>query len=228
MSFQTDIDSLLGGGVSVFNLALNVAGIINNKKNVALYVIEEEHTGTGNTVFVGNFEGESSTTRLRKTNILEGSLGRLSGITSLASKIDDSGIVLSAEVIEDCKLTEHPLENGEVLADNKVKMPTEINVQITLPTQDYKDKLALLKKYKDENQMIYIETKFGSYDNMQIVNMPCTMNTENINRLTFNVRFRQVLIAEQNVAVPANVNDSDMINTGTQTGILKTLSAVVF
>ena len=228
MSFQTDIDSLLGGGVSVFNLALNVAGIINNKKNVALYVIEEEHTGTGNTVFVGNFEGESSTTRLRKTNILEGSLGRLSGITSLASKIDDSGIVLSAEVIEDCKLTEHPLENGEVLADNKVKMPTEINVQITLPTQDYKDKLALLKKYKDENQMIYIETKFGSYANMQIVNMPCTMNTENINRLTFNVRFRQVLIAEQNVAVPANVNDSDTINTGTQTGILKTLSAVVF
>lgn len=228
MSFQTDIDSLLGGGVSVFNLALNVAGIINNKKNVALYVIEEEHTGTGNTVFVGNFEGESSTTRLRKTNILEGSLGRLSGITSLASKIDDSGIVLSAEVIEDCKLTEHPLENGEVLADNKVKMPTEINVQITLPTQDYKDKLALLKKYKDENQMIYIETKFGSYANMQIVNMPCTMNTENINRLTFNVRFRQVLIAEQDVSVPENVNDSDTVNTGTQTGILKTLSSVVF
>lgn len=208
MSFQTDIDSLLGGGVSVFNLALNVAGIINNKKNVALYVIDEK---TG-----------------KKTNILEGSLGRLSGITSLASKIDDSGIVLSAEVIEDCKLTEHPLENGEVLADNKVKMPTEINVQITLPTQDYKDKLALLKKYKDENQMIYIETKFGSYANMQIVNMPCTMNTENINRLTFNVRFRQVLIAEQDVAVPENVNDSDTVNTGTQTGILKTLSSVVF
>lgn len=207
MSIQTEIDGLISG-VSVFNLALNVAGIINNKKNVALYVIDEK-TGT-------------------KTNILEGSLGRLSGVTNLASKIDDMGVVMSAEVVEDCKLTEHPLESGQVLADNKVIMPTEINVQITLPAQDYKDKLALLKKYKDENQMIYIETKFGSYFNMQIVSIPCSMNTNNINRLTFNVKFREVLVSGQNVVVPENVADSDTINTGTQSGITKTLNSVVF
>lgn len=207
MSIQTEIDGLISG-VSVFNLALNVAGIINNKKNVALYVIDEK---TG-----------------KKTNILEGSLGRLSGVTNLASKIDDMGVVMSAEVVEDCKLTEHPLENGQVLADNKVILPTEINVQITLPAQDYKDKLATLKKYKDENKMIYIETKFGSYPNMQIVSIPCSMNINNINRLTFNVKFREVLVSGQNVVVPENVADSDTINTGTQSGILKSLSSVVF
>lgn len=226
MSIQTDIDSLVGG-VSVFNLALNVAGIINNKKNVALYVIEEEHKGTGNTVYVGNFEGESSITKINKINILEGSLGRLSGVTNVAGKLDDSGIVLSAEVIEDCKLTEHPLENGQVLADNKVIMPTEINVQITLPAQDYKDKLETLKKYKDENQMIYVETKFGSYPNMQIVNIPCNMNINNINRLTFNIKLREVLVAGRNIPVTENVSDMDTINTGTQTGIIKSLSSVV-
>lgn len=207
MSIQTEIDGLISG-VSVFNLALNVAGIINNKKNVALYVIDDK---TG-----------------KKTNILEGSLGRLSGVTNLASKIDDMGVVMSAEVVEDCKLTEHPLENGQVLADNKVILPTEINVQITLPAQDYKDKLATLKKYKDENKMIYIETKFGSYPNMQIVSIPCSMNINNINRLTFNVKFREVLVSGQNVVVPENVADSDTINTGTQSGILKSLSSVVF
>lgn len=206
MSIQTDIDSLVGG-VSVFNLALNVAGIINNKKNVALYVLDY-NTG-------------------QKANILEGSLGRLSGVTNVAGKIDDSGIVLSAEVIEDCKLTEHPLENGQVLADNKVIMPTEINVQITLPAQDYKDKLETLKKYKDENQMIYVETKFGSYPNMQIVNIPCNMNINNINRLTFNIKLREVLVAGRNIPVTENVSDMDTINTGTQTGIIKSLSSVV-
>lgn len=207
MSIQTEIDGLISG-VSVFNLALNVAGIINNKKNVALYVIDDK---TG-----------------KKINILEGSLGRLSGVTNLASKIDDMGVVMSAEVVEDCKLTEHPLENGQVLADNKVILPTEINVQITLPAQDYKDKLATLKKYKDENKMLYIETKFGSYPNMQIVSIPCSMNINNINRLTFNVKFREVLVSGQNVVVPENVADSDTINTGTQSGILKSLSSVVF
>ena len=162
-----------------------------------------------------------------KTNILEGSLGRLSGVANVAGKLDDSGIVLSAEVIEDCKLTEHPLENGQVLADNKVIMPTEINVQITLPAQDYKDKLETLKKYKDENQMIYVETKFGSYPNMQIVNIPCNMNINNINRLTFNIKLREVLVAGRNVPVTENVSDMNTINTGTQTGIIKSLSFIV-
>lgn len=205
MSIQTNIDSLIGS-VSLFNLALNVAGIINNKKNVALYVVEKG----------------------KKTNILEGNIGRLSGISNIAGKIDDTGVVMTAEVIEDCRLTEHPLEDGKVLADNKVKLPTEINVQITLQPQDYKDKLELLKKYKNENQMIYIETKFGSYPNMQIVNMPCNMNINNINRLTFNVKFREVLVAGQDITKPESVNDSDMVNTGTQTGVLQTFSSVVF
>ena len=155
MSIQTNIDSLISG-VSLFNLALNVAGIINNKKNVALYVIDEKTQ--------------------RKTNILEGAL----------------------------------------------------NVQITLQAQDYKDKLSLLKKYKDENQMIYVETKFGGYKNMQIVNMPCNMNFANINRLTFNVKLREVLIMGEQTPIPENVSDSDTINTGTQTGILQPLNSVVF
>lgn len=207
MSIQTNIDSLISG-VSLFNLALNVAGIINNKKNVALYVIDEKTQ--------------------RKTNILEGVLGSLSGVTGVAGKIDDSGVIMNAEVIEDCKLTEHPLENGKVLADNKIILPTEINVQITLQAQDYKDKLSLLKKYKDENQMIYVETKFGGYKNMQIVNMPCNMNFANINRLTFNVKLREVLIMGEQTPIPENVSDSDTINTGTQTGILQPLNSVVF
>lgn len=228
MPFQTDIDSLLGGGVSVFNLALNVAGIINNKKNVALYVIEEEHIGTGNTVFVGNFEGESSTTRLRKTNILEGSLGRLSGITSIASKIDGTGVVMSADVIEESKLTEHPLENGQVLADNKVKLPTQIDVKVTLPAVDYKDMLENIRTYKNQNKMFRIETKFGSYDNMQIVSIPCNLNVDNVERLTFNIKFKQVLIMSNFEIQTANDNDTDTINTGTTTGVGTILNRVVF
>lgn len=206
MSIQTDIDSMIGG-ISVFNLALNVAGIINNRKNVALYVLDD-NTG-------------------RKINILEGSLGRLSGITNLAGKIDDTGVVLSAEVIENCRLTEHPLEDGKVLADNKIILPTEINVQVTLPIQDYKDKLEAIKQYKENNQMIYIETKFGSYKNMQIINMPCNMNINNINRLSFTIKFKEVLVAEKSTNTTENVSDGDTVNTGTQTGTEQNLKSVV-
>ena len=214
MSFQTDIDSLIGG-VSVFNLALNVAGIINNKKNVAIYVIEEN-------------EENSATKQIKKTNILEGSLGRLGGMTNLASKIDGSGFMMSADIVEQSKLTEHPLEDGKIVADNKVKMPTEITVRITLQSTDYKDKLNMLKKYKDDNQMLYVETKFGGYMNMQIVSMPCNLNATNVSRLTFDVRLREVLVLQDMEKQTANENDANTIDTGTMTGITQNLDSVVF
>lgn len=214
MSFQTDIDSLIGG-VSVFNLALNVAGIINNNKNVAIYVIEEN-------------EENSATKQIKKTNILEGSLGRLGGMTNLASKIDGSGFIMSADIVEQSKLTEHPLEDGKIVADNKVKMPTEITVRITLQSTDYKDKLNMLKKYKDDNQMLYVETKFGGYMNMQIVSMPCNLNATNVSRLTFDVRLREVLVLQDTTKQTANENDANTIDTGTMTGITQTLNSVVF
>ena len=214
MSFQTDIDSLIGG-VSVFNLALNVAGIINNKKNVAIYVIEEN-------------EENSATKQIKKTNILEGSLGRLGGMTNLASKIDGSGFIMSADIVEQSKLTEHPLEDGKIVSDNKVKMPTEITVRITLQSTDYKDKLNMLKKYKDDNQMLYVETKFGGYMNMQIVSMPCNLNATNVSRLTFDVRLREVLVLQDMAKQTANENDANTIDTGTMTGITQNLNSVVF
>lgn len=206
MSIQTDIDSLIGG-VSVFNLALNVAGIINNKKNVAIYVKNKETK--------------------REENILEGNLGRFSGITGFASMIDDSGIVMSAEIVENSKLAEHPLENGEILADNKIELPTEINIQITLQAQDYKDRLSQIRDYKNNNVMLSVKTKFGRYDNMQIISMPCNLNVDNINRVSFTLKLRQVIVAEDlekmsadTVADKSNANTENIgYKTGTTTEI---------
>lgn len=198
MSIQSDIDSAIGK-VSVFNLALNVAGIINNQKNVALYIIDEESG--------------------KPINILEGNIGRFSGVVNFVSQIDDSGIVMSADIVENSKLAEHPLENGKVLADNKVKLPTEINVRITLQSQDYKDRLAQLKKYRDDNVMISVGTKFGWYDNMQIVSIPCELNVENVSNVTFTLKLREALIAKKTLEVKtAGVADSDTYNIGEVTG----------
>lgn len=207
MAIETS--GLLGNNVNVLNLVLNTAGILNNKKNVALYVVVN-HNGTD-----------------EKTNILEGVIGALSGISGLARKIDDTGIVISANIIESSKLAEHPLENGKVLADNKVHLPTEIDVQVTLSATDYKDKLAQIKTYRDENQMIYVETMFGIYPNMQIVGLPCNLTVENINRVTFTIKLREVIVMQEETETES-ASDMDTINTGTQTGIEKTLSGVLF
>lgn len=211
MSIQTDIDSLIGG-VSVFNLALNTAGIINNKKNVAIYVVDDKTK--------------------QQTNILEGSLGALSGISNFASMIDDSGVVMSAEIIESSKLSEHPLEDGKVSADNKVQLPTEINIQIVLQAQDYKDRLQQIKDYRDNRTMLIVRTNFGVYKNMQIVSIPCNLNVDNVSRVTFNIKLREVLVAENLVEMSADtvadVSNATTQNTGYATGISTELETGAF
>ena len=175
MSIQTELDSSISG-VSVFNLALNVAGIILNKKNVALYILNEE---TG-----------------EKQDILGNKLGTIGDRTNI---LGSNPSIMTAEIREQSTLTEQPLEDGKVQADNKIKMPTEIDVKITLPSFAYKGYIEKLKEYKDENQSIYIETKFANYRNMQIVGIPVTLNYETINRVTFTVRFKEVLESKNKV-----------------------------
>lgn len=206
MSIQTDIDSLIGG-VSVFNLALNVAGIIQNKKNVAIYT---------------SINGQ------RGENILEGMLGAVSSITGGSSFLTGAGVIMSAEIVENSRLTEHPLENGQVLADNKVILPTEINIQITLQSIDYKDVIAKIRDYKDNRQMLRVETKFAIYKNMQIVSIPCNLNANNVSRITFNVKLREVLIMSQPAIETSNISDVDTINTGTQTGTTTSFDTSTF
>lgn len=190
-TIQREIDSSIAG-VSVFNLALNVAGLIFNKKNVALY-IKDEKTG-------------------KLTNILEGGAGKIGDYTNI---FGISPAIMTAEIREQYRLAEHPLEDGKVAIDNKVKLPIEVDVKITLPPMEYKKTLEKLREYNQKNQMIYIETNYGNYDNMQIIGLPATLNSENINRITFTVRFKEVLVAvNTEKAKTENKNDADTQNIG--------------
>lgn len=202
---QMRIDEMIGG-ISVFSLALNVAGIINNKKNVALYIIDEE-TGA-------------------KKEILTGSKGTIGDIREITTILGTNTMIMDAEVQEESKLTEQPLESGAVTSDYKIKMPTTVTVTVVLPAYDYQDILAELKQYKDDAQMIYIETKYGNFRNMQIVGIPCNMNVENISRITFSIRFKEVLRAAKEIGLAQAYEDQNMVNTGNKFGIQTPLSNI--
>ena len=190
-------------GISSVGLALNIAGIINNKKNVAIYIINDKGG---------------------KQDIFETTLGRIGDITGVSALgyMQDPAII-DCEVMETSKLAEHPLEDGRVRADNKVKMPAEISVKIAMPAADYKDSIAKIQRYKDDNQMLCVETKYGVFENMQIVSIPCSLNVENIDRVTFTLKLREVLIAQDinnmNKNNVANASDSDTQNTGFKSGL---------
>lgn len=203
MSIQTDIDGLIGG-ISVFSLALNVAGIINNKKNVALYT-KNEQTGANEDI-------------LESGSIL-GNIDRYSGLIGVTPAIID------AEVTETCRLAEHPLENGRVRADNKIIMPTEIVVKIALPAEQYEDIWNHIKELKDKNTMIWVQTKNEIYKNMQIIAMPFSLNVNNVSRITFSLRLKEVLESQTYaIAKTAGVADVDTVSIGEVSGKTTSLS----
>lgn len=204
---QIKADELIGG-ISVFNLALNVAGIINNEKNVALYTINE-NTGA-------------------KEDILDsGSI--LGNIDKYSDMVGVTPAIIDAEINETCKLAEHPLENGKVSADNKITMPTEITVRIALPAAQYKDIWDKIKDLKKKNIMIWVQTKNDIYKNMQIVALPFSLNVNNVSRITFSLKLREVLISKTYaVATTAGVADSDTYNIGEVSGNGQTLSLTNF
>lgn len=203
MSIQTDIDGLIGG-ISVFSLALNVAGIINNKKNVALYT-KNEQTGANEDI-------------LESGSIL-GNIDRYSGLIGVTPAIID------AEVTETCRLAEHPLENGRVRADNKIIMPTEIVVKIALPAEQYEDIWNHIKELKDKNTMIWVQTKNEIYKNMQIIAMPFSLNVNNVSRITFSLRLKEVLESQTYaIAKTAGVADVDTVSIGEVSGKATNLS----
>lgn len=194
-TIQSEIDSSIAG-VSVFNLALNVAGLIFNKKNVAIYKLKEDGG---------------------KEDILGNKLGVIGDKTNV---FGSNASIMTAEIREQSTLTEQPLEDGTVQADNKVKIPTEIDIKITLPFLVYKSYIEKIKEYKDNNQSLYIETKFANYKNMQIVGIPVMLNFENINRITFTVRFKEVLEAEKKEKIKMeNSSDTNTKDIGLMTGV---------
>jgi len=203
---QIAIDNLIPN-VSVFNLALNVAGIINNKKNVSIYTLDEA-TGA-------------------KTDILAGAFGALSNITNI---LGQSPVIENAEIIETSKLAEHPLEDGKMTADTKVKMPTEIAVKIVMPAVNYQDYISAIKNIKDDNIPLYVETKYGVFDNMQIVGIPVNLTVENISNITFTLKLREVLVAKDLTKMTAetvsNVSDSTTKKTGLKVGVTKALNTI--
>lgn len=203
---QVRIDNLIPN-ISVFNLALNVAGIINNKKNVAIYIEQKnEKTGTINRVDV-------------LANSSLGSFGKIGEYTDIFGQ---SSAIIDCEILETSKLTEHPLEDGEIKADSKIQMPAELSVKVALPATEYEDILANIRTYKNDRKSFIIETKYGIFKNMQLVSIPCSLNVQNVSRITFTLKFRQVIIAQnkagmtnKNVANPA---DSTTQSTGLKTG----------
>lgn len=113
--------------------------------------------------------------------------------------------VLDCKVDDNSKLPEHPLEDGVIISDHKIFMPREINIKVALPTYLYKTVYNELNNLYRESTFLIIKTKAMTYSNMQIESIPHFENVDNIDRLIFDISFKEcVLVSPTFVKLKAN------------------------
>lgn len=174
----------------LLNLGLNVSGLIQNHKNVSVWLEDKE-------VLTGNMLRNQ-----RVTNAL--------GLEA---------VILDAEVSETSKIMEHPIETGAVIADHKVINPVEIRLRLTMPGYEYEPIIKELREYYQASVKLTVQTKAGTYTNMVVCDIPHAETPQNVSNITFNIRLRQALeVKPQYIRLSVNKvknpKNSDTVKSG--------------
>lgn len=184
----------------LLSLGLNVAGLLENQKNVSVW-LDGAEVLTGN--FIANAFNDEDTQNTR----------RVSSVLGL------NAVILDLDVSETSKIMEHPIESGAVIADHKITNPVELRLRLTMPHYQYKPVIEELRRYWKEGTKLSVHAKSHIYNNMVICDLPHQEKPENVSRLTFDIRLKQALVvAPQYIRLPKKAvkqpKNSDTVKSG--------------
>lgn len=99
---------------------------------------------------------------------------------------------MRATVYERAELMEHPLEDGSVIADHKVRRPTEIDMPLFIPGgPDLKTVFAEIRQLWIDGTVLTVQTTAGTYASMILTDVPHEEHPDAINSITVGLRFRE-------------------------------------
>ena len=120
-------------------------------------------------------------------------------------------VIMELDVMESSKIMTSPTESGTIIADHRVFIPIEITARCTLPIEDWKKSYDALRAWfeQTEAKFLTLATKADNYENMQLIELPHKETSESIQRLFFDLKFREVkLVAFDYKAMPLEVVES--------------------
>lgn len=115
--------------------------------------------------------------------------------------------------------SEHTLEDGTVVSDNKIKNQTRITVSAIFNSEDYQEVYAKLKEADEKNVAFTIQNRVDTFTSMYIESYPYSESSRIANTIAININFveqrfgkiKTEALPESKVAKPA---DADKVDTG--------------
>lgn len=134
----------------------------------------------------------------------------------LAGNILFSTAIMSADVTERSDMPEHPIESGAKIVENKIILPKEVDIKLAMPAYMYASVYKELKDIFENSTQLRIKTKMRWYENMVLQDLPHAEDAATIDRVIFNLHFKEVLIVEPKYIAlpPSKVKNAD--NSSTQ------------
>ncbi len=124
---------------------------------------------------------------------------------------------MNARIRPRSHILDHPLETGEPVSDHKVILPLEIDLMLMATAENYRDVYAEIASLFATSELLSVQSRASTYENMVIAEMPHEERPELFDVLPISLRMRAVkfVAAEANFA-PADPVQSDKKPLGEQ------------
>lgn len=98
---------------------------------------------------------------------------------------------LKAQVKEESKPMEHPLETGALVTDHRVILPVEIELSALVVVEDYREVYRQVKDIYLRGDLLTVQTRTDSYPSMLIASIPHEENGDMQDGITIAVSLRE-------------------------------------
>lgn len=124
---------------------------------------------------------------------------------------------IKAVVKESAKVMEHPVENGAIITDHRILLPTEIDLSLILTPATYRETYDQINQYYIEGVLLIVQTRSGIYVNQLIHSMPHEEDPSLFNTITLALGLKQVqFVTAQFTTTPRSPKNTNTKQRGAQ------------
>lgn len=137
------------------------------------------------------------------------------------NQLFDTAKILKLSVAPTNTYAQHIIEDGSVVADNKIRNQTRISATLILDGSDYQEVYKSIQNASDDNTKLSIQTRTAIYNNMYIEAYPSEESAAIFDTVSMIIDFEEqrigTVVTEQlAVSDVANPADADTTNRGEQ------------
>lgn len=128
---------------------------------------------------------------------------------------------MKADIKEQSKPMEHPVETGATVTDFRIILPVEINFELMLSPTGFKSEYDQIKQIYLRGDFLVLQTKVGIYKNMVLQGIPHTEDPSIFSSIPLALTAKETIIVQAQFGTlpPSSVknkSDSSTVDTGEQ------------